>query len=153
MPRITRPKGQVSHDLKSLPLTFSKTAPQRPKHLPRSSHWHNKQWGTNRGKHFPRFYNLNQKREALRNFVECEAFHNYIERNNVKLIRIHAIMHMSTNSAPDIDRVIEETRSTLFTNRIASIVLHASIMSTNLDWLIINAIKANNKIHKHITLN
>ena len=33
-------------------------------------------------------------------------------------------MHIATSSAPDIDRVIDETWRTLFTNRIASIMLH-----------------------------
>ena len=55
---------------------------------------------------------------------ETGTFQNYIERNDAELKRIHAIVHMATSSAPDIDMVIEETRRTLFTNRIASVRLH-----------------------------
>lgn len=32
-------------------------------------------------------------------------------------------MHMAMSLAPDIDMVIEETRRTLFTNRVASVML------------------------------
>ncbi|KAG2288460.1 hypothetical protein Bca52824_048064 [Brassica carinata] len=51
---------------------------------------------------------------------ETGTFQNYIERKDAELKRIHAIVHMATSSAPDIDMVIEETRRTPFTNRIAS---------------------------------
>ena len=43
-------------------------------------------------------------------------FQNYIERNDAELKRIHAIVHMATSYALDIDMVIEETRRTPFTN-------------------------------------
>ena len=62
--------------------------------------------------------------EDLRIPNKTGAFQNYIERNHTKLKRIHAIMHMATSSTPDIDMVIEETRRTPFTNRIASVRLH-----------------------------
>ena len=51
-------------------------------------------------------------------------FQNCIERNDADLKRLHAIVHMATSSAPDIDMVIEDTRRTPFTNRIASVRLH-----------------------------
>ena len=55
---------------------------------------------------------------------ETETIQNYIEKNDAELKRIHAIVHMATSSAPDIDMVIEETRRTPFTNRIASLRIH-----------------------------
>ena len=55
---------------------------------------------------------------------ETETIQNYIEKNDAELKRIHAIVHMATSSAPDIDMVIEETRRTPFTNIIASVRLH-----------------------------
>lgn len=75
---------------------------------------------------FPhQFVDASQQREEPRNLDETEAFPNYIERNNAELIRrIHAIMHMATSLATDIDGIIEETRRTPFMNMIDSIRLH-----------------------------
>ena len=55
---------------------------------------------------------------------ENGTLQNYIEKNDAELKRIHAIVHMATSSAPDIDIVIEEMRRTSFTNRITSVRLH-----------------------------
>uniref|UniRef100_A0A0D3A380 Uncharacterized protein n=1 Tax=Brassica oleracea var. oleracea TaxID=109376 RepID=A0A0D3A380_BRAOL len=76
----------------------------------------------------------NQTPSAMRTFhqagenlgipSETETIQNYIEKNDAELKRIHAIVHMATSSAPDIDMVIEETRRTPFTNIIASVRLH-----------------------------
>ena len=55
---------------------------------------------------------------------ESSTFQNYIERNNAELRRIHHIMHMATSTAPNINKGIEETRRTPFTNRIAIVRLH-----------------------------
>ena len=63
------------------------------------------------------------QREDLGIPNETGTFQNYIERSDAELKRIHAIGHMATSSAPDIDMVIEETRRTPFTNRIASVRL------------------------------
>ncbi|XP_048611770.1 uncharacterized protein LOC125586031 [Brassica napus] len=68
--------------------------------------------------------NIDPQREDLGIPNETRAFQNYIERNDAELKRIHAIVHMATSSVPDIDMVIEETRRTPFTNRIASVRLH-----------------------------
>ncbi|KAF2594585.1 hypothetical protein F2Q70_00042942 [Brassica cretica] len=65
--------------------------------------------------------NIDPQREDLGIPSETRTFQNYIERNDAELKRIHAIVHMATGSAPDIDMVIEETRRTPFTNRIASV--------------------------------
>ena len=64
------------------------------------------------------------QREDLRIPGETETFQNYIKRNDAELKRRHDIVHMAMSSAPDIDMVIEETRRTPFTNRIASVRLH-----------------------------
>ena len=64
------------------------------------------------------------QREDLGTPGETGTFHYYIERNDAELKRIHAIVHMATSSAPGIDMVIEETRRTPFTDRIASVRLH-----------------------------
>ena len=64
------------------------------------------------------------QREDLGTPSETGTFQNYIERNYAELKRIHTIVYMATSSAPDIDMVIEETRRTPFTNRIASVRLH-----------------------------
>ncbi|KAG2278475.1 hypothetical protein Bca52824_061030 [Brassica carinata] len=64
--------------------------------------------------------NIDPQRVDLAIPSETGTFQNYIERNDAELKRIHAIVHMATCSAPDIDMVIEETRRTTFTNRIAS---------------------------------
>ena len=68
--------------------------------------------------------NIDLQREDLGILNEIGAFRNYIDRNDAEVKRIHAIVHMATSSAPDIDMVIEETRRTPFTNRIASVRLH-----------------------------
>ena len=68
--------------------------------------------------------NIDPQRVDLGIPSETGTFQNYIERNDAELKRIHAIVHMATSSAPDIDMVIEETRRTPFTNRIASVRLH-----------------------------
>ncbi|XP_048609457.1 uncharacterized protein LOC106407035 isoform X1 [Brassica napus] len=68
--------------------------------------------------------NIDPQREDLEIQSETGTIQNYIERNDADLKRIHAIIHMATSSAPDIDMVIEETRRTPFTNRIASVRLH-----------------------------
>ncbi|XP_013658589.1 uncharacterized protein LOC106363389 [Brassica napus] len=68
--------------------------------------------------------NIDPQREDLGIPNETGAFQNYIERNDAELIRIHAIVHMATSSAPYIYMDIEETRRTPFTNRIASVRLH-----------------------------
>ena len=68
--------------------------------------------------------NIDPQREDLGIPSETRAFQNYIERSDAELKRIHAIVHMATSSAPDIDMVIEETRRTPFTNKIANIRLH-----------------------------
>ncbi|KAG2249634.1 hypothetical protein Bca52824_089262 [Brassica carinata] len=65
--------------------------------------------------------NIDPQRENLGIPSETETIQNYIEKNDAELKRIHAIVHMATSSAPDIDMVIEETRRTPFTNIIASI--------------------------------
>ena len=64
------------------------------------------------------------QREDLGTPGETGMFQNYIERNDAELNRIHTIVHMATSSAPYIDMIIEETRRTPFTNRIASVRLH-----------------------------
>ncbi|KAG2266266.1 hypothetical protein Bca52824_073345 [Brassica carinata] len=64
--------------------------------------------------------NIDPQRVDLGIMSETGTFQNYIERNDAELKRIHAIVHMATSSAPDIDMVIEETKRTPFTNRIAS---------------------------------
>uniref|UniRef100_A0A0D3CQU6 Retrotransposon gag domain-containing protein n=1 Tax=Brassica oleracea var. oleracea TaxID=109376 RepID=A0A0D3CQU6_BRAOL len=64
--------------------------------------------------------NIDPQWEDLGIPSETRKFQNYIERNDAELKRIHAIVHMATSSSPDIDMVIEETRRTPFTNRIAS---------------------------------
>ncbi|KAG2280814.1 hypothetical protein Bca52824_052034 [Brassica carinata] len=68
--------------------------------------------------------NIDPQREDLGIPSETAASQNYIERNDVELKRIHAFVHMATSSAIDIDMVIEKTRRTPFTNRIASVRLH-----------------------------
>uniref|UniRef100_A0A0D3CH64 Retrotransposon gag domain-containing protein n=1 Tax=Brassica oleracea var. oleracea TaxID=109376 RepID=A0A0D3CH64_BRAOL len=68
--------------------------------------------------------NIDLQREGLAIRSETEAFQNYIERNDAELKRIHAIVHMATSSAPDIDMVIEKTRRTPFTSKITSVKLH-----------------------------
>ena len=68
--------------------------------------------------------NIDLQREDLGILNEIGAFRNYIDRNDAEVKRIHAIVHMATSSAPDIDIVIDETRRTPFTNRIASVRLH-----------------------------
>ncbi|XP_013709167.2 uncharacterized protein LOC106412825 [Brassica napus] len=68
--------------------------------------------------------NIDPQREDLGIPTETGTFHNYIERNDAELKRIHAIVHMATSSAPDINMVIEETRRTPFTNKLASVRLH-----------------------------
>ncbi|KAF2614211.1 hypothetical protein F2Q70_00012472 [Brassica cretica] len=47
--------------------------------------------------------NIDPQREDLGIPSETRAFQNYIERNDAELKRIHAIVHMATSSAPDID--------------------------------------------------
>ncbi|XP_013624103.1 uncharacterized protein LOC106384147 [Brassica napus] len=68
--------------------------------------------------------NIDPQREDLGILNETGTFQNYIERNDAELKRIHAIVHMVTSSTPDIDMVIEETRTNPFTNIIASVRLH-----------------------------
>ncbi|KAG2297636.1 hypothetical protein Bca52824_044305 [Brassica carinata] len=63
---------------------------------------------------------IDPQREDLGILNETGTFQNYIERNDAELKRIHVIVHMVTSSTPDIDMVIEETRTTPFTNIIAS---------------------------------
>ncbi|KAL0696093.1 hypothetical protein Bca4012_063273 [Brassica carinata] len=70
------------------------------------------------------FVNTAQQRERSAMPNETDDFQECSERNDAELRTIHAIMHMATSSAPDIDQVIEETRKTPFTNRIASVRLH-----------------------------
>ncbi|KAG2282069.1 hypothetical protein Bca52824_053289 [Brassica carinata] len=50
--------------------------------------------------------NIDSQREELGIPSETGRFQNYIERNDAKLKRIHAIVHMATSSASDIDMVI-----------------------------------------------
>ena len=68
--------------------------------------------------------NIDSQREDLGIPNETGAFQNYIKRNNAELKRIHAIVHMAKSSSPDIDMVIEETRRTQFTKKIASVRLN-----------------------------
>ena len=79
--------------------------------------------GQARGYDLRRPIEADPQREDLGIPGETGTFQNYIERNDAELKRIHAIVHMTTSSAPDIDMVIEETRRTPFTNRIASVRL------------------------------
>ena len=67
---------------------------------------------------------MDPQREDLGTPSENGTIQNYIEKNDAELKRIHTILHMATNSAPDIDMVIEETRTTPFTNIIAIVRLH-----------------------------
>ncbi|KAL0803457.1 hypothetical protein Bca101_095947 [Brassica carinata] len=67
---------------------------------------------------------IDPQRENLGIPSETGTIQNYIERNDAELKRIHTIMHMAISSSPDIDMVIEETRRTPFSNRIASVRLH-----------------------------
>ena len=80
--------------------------------------------GQARGYDTRRPIDADPQREDLGTPGETRSFQNYIERNDAELKIIHAIVHMATSSAPDIDMVIEETRRTPFTNRIASVRLH-----------------------------
>lgn len=70
------------------------------------------------------FVSLDLQREETRIPNETGDFPNYIERSDAELIMIYTIMHMATSLAPDLNKVIEETRRTPFTNRIASVRLH-----------------------------
>ena len=54
-----------------------------------------------------------------RNVVDMETFHNYAAQTNANMAQMHSRMHLAVSDAPDIDRVIEETRRTPFTDRIA----------------------------------
>jgi len=55
----------------------------------------------------------------LRNVVDMETFRNYEAQTNTNMAQMHSRMRLAVSDAPDIDRVIEEIRGTLFTDRIA----------------------------------
>jgi len=48
-----------------------------------------------------------------------ETFRNYAAQTNANMAQMHWQMHLPVSDAPDMDRVIEETTSTPFTDRIA----------------------------------
>ncbi|KAG7564275.1 Ribonuclease H-like superfamily [Arabidopsis suecica] len=54
-----------------------------------------------------------------RSIDDIETFCNYAAQTNANMAQMHSKVHMVVNYAPDIDRVIEETRRTPFTDRIA----------------------------------
>lgn len=72
----------------------------------------------------PQGFHADVQREKPGIPSQTSNFQHYIEKNDIELRRIHAIMYLVTSSALDIDRVVEETRRTPFTNRIASVSRH-----------------------------
>ncbi|XP_056846056.1 uncharacterized protein LOC130497104 [Raphanus sativus] len=63
------------------------------------------------------------RRDDLRTDGGDRNFQEYIDRNDAELKRLHAIMHMATSAAPNIDLAIEETRRTPFRERISGMKL------------------------------
>ena len=53
-----------------------------------------------------------------RNVLDMETFRNYAAQTNANMAQMHSRVHLAVSDPPDIDRVIEETRRTPFTNRI-----------------------------------
>ncbi|KAG7529791.1 hypothetical protein ISN44_Un120g000040 [Arabidopsis suecica] len=54
-----------------------------------------------------------------RNIVDMDTFRNHAAQTNANMAQMHSRMHLAVSDAPVIDRVIEETRRTPFTDRIA----------------------------------
>jgi len=54
-----------------------------------------------------------------RNVVDMDTFRNHAAQTNANMAQMHSRMHLAVSDAPVIDRVIEETKRTPFTERIA----------------------------------
>lgn len=51
--------------------------------------------------------------------INIESFWDYASHNDANLRQIRSAMHTAISVAPNIDRIIEETKRSFFTNKIA----------------------------------
>ncbi|CAA7052868.1 unnamed protein product [Microthlaspi erraticum] len=64
--------------------------------------------------------NANRNPADLRNLVDSESFERFQDRTDLAFQHMSSMFHQATSSAPDIDRVIKESRRTPFSLRIKS---------------------------------